>query len=133
MVIRTSAVGFGLCSLALGIALGGILSGTQIWVTVALILVVGLCVVVWKWGVRQAFLIIACLLLVLMGMLRISSMEPVRTEDADTSIGTQVVLVGTILLNALLWVGYLFRRFPPDGLHTKAEAYFWLLRSNVSD
>lgn len=45
----------------------------------------------------------------------------------------RVVLVGTILLNALLWVGYLFRRFPPDGLHTRAEAYFWLLRSNVSD
>ena len=33
-----------------------------------------------------------------------------------------------IAANLLLWLGYLLRRFPSDGLHTYAEAWLWWLR-----
>ena len=32
------------------------------------------------------------------------------------------------LANAVLWTGYVLRRFPPDGRHTVAEAYLWFVR-----
>jgi hypothetical protein len=36
-----------------------------------------------------------------------------------------LALVGT---NLLLWLGYLLRRYPADGLHTFAEAWLWWLK-----
>lgn len=61
--------------------------------------------------------------LTLVGALRLP-----RLETRSTSArGLMVLLVGAALLNALLWVGYVLKRFPPNGLHTKTEAYLWCL------
>ncbi len=50
-----------------------------------------------------------------------------------TSTSKLVLVLGTvaclILANFALWLGYLLKRYPADGLHTYTEAWLWFLRS----
>lgn len=46
--------------------------------------------------------------------------NPARTRGAVAAV---VVVLG--LANALLWTGFVLRRYPPDGRHAVADAYLW--------
>ena len=38
---------------------------------------------------------------------------------------TAAVMIGLVAGNALLWSGYILRRYPADGQHAIADAYLW--------
>jgi hypothetical protein len=42
------------------------------------------------------------------------------------SVASAVIVLSVV--NAVLWTGFIFRRYPPDGGHSVTDAYFWFRR-----
>ena len=49
--------------------------------------------------------------------------------DLRLRLRSMALTVGALsLINAVLWTGFIFRRYPPDGQHSVTQAYFWFAR-----
>lgn len=64
--------------------------------------------------------------LVVTAVLWLGTLPPVRQSRAAL-VGASVMLVLS-LSNAMLWTGFVLRRYSPDGEHSVSEAWLWPLR-----
>lgn len=96
MIVSTPLLGLGLFLAMMGIALEVLFPGARAWVVVSMVCVVIAGVTLKRIHMRNILFVCLGLFLVFFGMFRVSTMDPVRTPDADQYINTPVTLIGVV-------------------------------------